>query len=69
MMKHKKDPTTSTTDIAYESVAAGADEETKELVDLVGTIFTDDVYADDDLSNMDFGKNHDWTKPCVIVST
>lgn len=68
MMKHKMDPTTSTSDIAYDTVVAGADEETIELVDLVGTIFTEDDYADDELCNLDFGKDHDWSNPCVKVS-
>ena len=69
LMKHKKEPTTSTADIAYDTVAAGADEETRALVDLVGTIFTQEDDPDDGISNLDYGKGHDWSKPCVEVSS
>jgi hypothetical protein len=68
VMKHKRDPTTSTADIAYDTAAAGADEETRALVELVGTIFTGDEDPDEGLSNLDYGKHHNWSEPCVKVS-
>lgn len=69
LMSYKKDPTTSTADIAYDTAAAGADEETRALVELVGTIFTGDDNPDEGLSNLNYGKDHNWTEPCVKVSS
>ena len=69
LMKHRKEPTTSTADIAYVTAAAGADEETRALVDLVGTIFTANEDPDEGLSNLDYGKQYNWSEPCVKVSS
>ena len=68
LMRYSKEPTTNTADIAYDSVAATVDDETRALVELVGTIFTDEDFDSDTLSNLDFGKDHDWSSTSVDVS-
>ena len=68
LMNRKKDPTTSTSDMAYNTAAAGADEETRALVELVGKIFTGDDDPDEGLSNLDYDKDHNCSEPCVEVS-
>jgi hypothetical protein len=68
LMRYSKEPTTKTADIAYDSVAATVDDETRALVELVGTIFTDEHFDSDTISNLDFGKDHDWSSTSVDVS-
>jgi hypothetical protein len=61
-----KKPTSEKADISYDSIACEPDEETKELVALVSTIF-----AKEDISNdvllLDFGLDHDWSIPSIKV--
>jgi hypothetical protein len=44
------------------------DEETAELVDLVGTIFATYDASFEECSQLDFGKSHNWSKKSVKVS-
>jgi hypothetical protein len=66
-LKHSKEPTSETADINYDTMACQADEETVELVDLVGTIFATYDASFEECSQLDFGKNHDWSKKSVKV--
>jgi len=64
-LKFAKEPTTKTADIDYDTTAVQPDEETKVLVDLVSTIFASEDNSADEMTNLDFGKAFQWSKPCV----
>ena len=66
-LKFAKEPTTKTADIDYDAKAVQPDEETKVLVDLVSTIFASEDNAAGEMSNLDFGRSFQWSKPCVEV--
>jgi hypothetical protein len=66
-LKFSKEPTAKTADIEYHAMAVQADDETKELVDLVSTIFTNDEMESETGSGLDFGESHDWSKPSIEV--
>jgi hypothetical protein len=66
-LKFVKEPTTKTADIDYDAMSDQADSETKDLVDLVSTIFANGDVSDEARSAYDFGLSHDWSKACVKV--
>jgi hypothetical protein len=66
-LKHSKEPTSESNEINYDTMAIQPDEETTELVDLVGTIFATYDAAFEECSQLDFGKDHNWSKKSVKV--
>jgi hypothetical protein len=66
-LKFAKEPTTKTADINYDAMAVQPDKETKDLVDLVSTIFANDDRSDEARSSYDFGLTHDWSRASVKV--
>jgi hypothetical protein len=66
-LKFAKEPTAKTADIDYDAMAVQPDKETKDLVDLVSTIFANDNGSDEARSSYDFGLTHDWSRACVEV--
>jgi hypothetical protein len=68
-LKFSKEPTCKTADIEYEAMVVQPDEETQDLVDLVSTIFAKDDPASGTGSPLDFGRDHNWSQPCIDVSS
>jgi hypothetical protein len=68
LLHFSKEPTSEKADISYDSFACEPDEETKELVALVSTIF-----AKEDTTNeavlLNYGLDHDWSIPGINVSS
>jgi hypothetical protein len=62
-----KEPTSDKADISYDSFACEPDEETKELVALVSTIFAKEDTTNEALI-LDFGLDYDWCIPSIDVS-
>jgi hypothetical protein len=66
-LKHSTEPTSATADIEYDAMAVQPDKETRELVDLVSTIFTNDSLSSEPGCQLDFGRDHDWSEASVMV--
>jgi hypothetical protein len=66
-LKFSKEPTSETADIDYEAMTVQPDEDTRDLVDLVSTIFTDSQDPSESSAKYDFGKDHNWSTPAVMV--
>jgi hypothetical protein len=68
-LKYSTEPTSTTADLEYDAMAVQPNNETRALVDLVSTIFTNDSLSSEPSgSQLDFGKDHDWSEASVMVS-